>query len=139
MNIQPVIRKFIPEDKQTVISLWERCGLVVPKNNPEEDIDLKMNFQPDLFFVAEYDGEIAGVVMAGYDGHRGWLNYLGVDPLYRKKGIARSLVQYSADRLRELGCPKLNIQIRTTNTAVKGFYYRLGFADHDVIGMQIKL
>ncbi len=133
------IRKFSITDKSEVISLWKTCGLIVPSNNPEDDIELKIKFQPDLFFVAEIEGKVIGTVMTGFDGHRGWLNYLGVDPVFRKCGFGRSLVEYSINKLKELGCPKLNIQIRTGNTAVTDFYKKLGFQNHDVIGMQIKL
>lgn len=133
------IRNFNSGDKIQVINLWNICGLIVPSNNPENDIELKTDFQPDLFFVAESEGMIIGSVMAGYDGHRGWLNYLGVHPDYRGCGFGRSLVEYSVDKLKKLNCPKLNIQVRSTNLKVVDFYRKLGFLDHDVIGMQLKL
>jgi len=139
MKYEIKIRKFTPIDKDRVINIWNICGLIVPSNNPEKDIELKMKFQHELFFVAELEGVIIGTVMTGYDGHRGWLNYLGVHPDYRGSGCGRALVEFSIKKLKELGCPKINLQIRSSNTGVIDFYSRLGFTEHDVISMQLRL
>ena len=139
MKKEIIIRKFDPADKAEVIKIWELCRLIVPGNNPEKDIELKTEFQPDLFFVAELDGIITGTVMTGYDGHRGWLNYLGVHPDHRGSGFGRKLVEFSIQKLKELGCPKLNLQVRNSNSGVIDFYSKLGFQHHDVTGMQLKL
>lgn len=133
------IRKFNFADRAEVINLWNLCGLVIQSNNPETDIELKMSFQPELFFVAELNGIITGTVMAGYDGHRGWLNYLCVHPAHRRSGCGRSMVEFSIQKLKELGCPKLNLQVRNSNLGVIDFYKKLGFNAHDVTGMQLKL
>lgn len=133
------IREYNHDDQGKVIELWSRCGLIVPANDPVKDIELKLSFQPELFYVVVINEILAGSVMIGYDGHRGWLNYLGVDPLYRKEGLGRAIVEFSVDRLRGLNCPKLNIQVRNTNLGVIDFYKKLGFVDHDVTGLQMKL
>jgi len=139
MKKEIVIRKFNSDDKEEVIKIWDLCGLIFPGNDPEKDIELKTKFQPELFFVAEIDGIITGTVMTGYDGHRGWLNYLGVHPDYRGSGCGRKLVEFSVKKLKELDCPKLNLQVRNSNTGVINFYVKLGFRHHDVTGMQLKL
>jgi len=134
-----IIRNYTSDDRDQVIGLWEACRLIVQGNDPYKDIELKMEFQPELFFVASLDDKIVGTVMTGYDGHRGYLNYLGIHPMYRSKGYGKSLVEFSVHKLKELRCPKLNIQIRNTNTGVTGFYQKLGFTDHEVKGMQMRL
>jgi ribosomal protein S18 acetylase RimI-like enzyme len=139
MESKLIIRNYITEDKERVIEVWKACRLIVQGNDPVNDINLKIKFQPELFFVATCDDEIIGTVMTGYDGHRGYLNYLGIHPEYRNKGYGRTLVEYSVQKLKELGCPKVNIQIRNSNTGVAGFYLKLGFTDHEVKGMQMKL
>jgi len=139
MKNQILIRNFTAADKDEVIILWNLCGLIVPSNNPEKDIELKMSFQPELFFIAESEKKIIGTVMTGYDGHRGWLNYLGVHPEYRGVGCGRMLVEFSIQKLKELNCPKLNLQVRNSNTGVIDFYKRLGFSEHEVISLQLKL
>ena len=139
MKNQILIRTFTASDKEGVIILWNLCGLIVPSNNPEKDIELKMSFQPELFFIAESEKKIIGTVMTGYDGHRGWLNYLGVHPEYRGVGCGRMLVDFSIQKLKKLNCPKLNLQVRNSNTGVIDFYKRLGFAEHEVISLQLKL
>jgi ribosomal protein S18 acetylase RimI-like enzyme len=139
MKNKLVIRNYNNNDKDQVIGLWDSCGLIVHDNDPEKDIDLKLKFQPELFFVALSDDNIIGTVMVGYDGHRGWLNYLGVHPLYRNNGYGRSIVEFSIQKLKDLNCPKLNLQIRNNNTRVTGFYQKLGFKNHEVTGMQLKL
>ena len=86
-----------------------------------------------------FSSEIVASVMAGYDGHRGWLNYLAVTPCFRRCGIGRRIVKEAEARLREMGCPKINIQIRTGNTQVIEFYQRVGFKTDDVISMGMRL
>ncbi len=74
------VRVYNEEDQKSVISLWEECGLVVPQNNPAKDIERKLKVDPDLFLVGISDNEIVATVMGGYEGHRGWINYLAVKP-----------------------------------------------------------
>jgi len=134
-----LIMPFSEKYRKPVIELWEKCGLFYPGNDPDTDIDIKMKFQPELFFIGMSGERVVSTLMAGFDGHRGWLNYLGVHPDFRKKGYAGSIVSYAMEKLRELGCPKLNLQVRNSNTGVIEFYKRLGFYHHDVTSMQIKL
>ena len=84
------IREFQPQDEEAVIALWERCGLVRPWNDPRKDISRKLKVRPDLFLVGITDGKVVATVMAGYDGHRGWINYLSVAPEERRRGYGRT-------------------------------------------------
>lgn len=139
MQVSPLITVFQEKQRPDVIKLWETCGLLFPGNDPVYDIDLKMNFQPDLFFILVIDGITAGSVMAGFDGHRGWLNYLCVHPDFRNRGYGRALISHAVQKLKESGCPKVNLQIRTSNTGVMEFYKKAGFYPHDVVCMQMKI
>ncbi|MGY8880481.1 MAG: GNAT family N-acetyltransferase [Dehalococcoidia bacterium] len=89
------IRKFQESDRTEVIALWERCELVRPQNHPDSDIDMKMSFQPDLFFVGVENELIVATVMAGYQGHRGWINYLAVDPNIQRSGNGEAMMDYA--------------------------------------------
>jgi ribosomal protein S18 acetylase RimI-like enzyme len=133
------IRSYQASDESAVIDLWHRCNLVVPQNKPKKDIEMKLKIQPDLFFVGTVGGRIAATVMAGYDGHRGWIYYLAVDPDYQRKQIGRRMMEKAESELQKLGCPKINLQVRTSNQAVISFYERLGFSNDDVIGLGKKL
>jgi ribosomal protein S18 acetylase RimI-like enzyme len=133
------IRLFQPSDGSAVVQLWKDCNIVVPWNDPHRDIRRKLAVQPELFLVGVLSGEIVASVMAGYDGHRGWLNYLAVAPRFRRRGIGRRIVKEAEARLREMGCPKINIQIRTGNTQVIEFYQRIGFKPDDVVSMGMRL
>ena len=129
------IRPFESADEAAVVDLWHRCGLVVSWNDPHEDIATKMGFQPDLFLVGTIEGLVVATAMAGYEGHRGWINYLAVLPELQRQGIGRQMMQAAETKLRNLGCPKVNLQVRTSNTAVIAFYEHLGFSDDHVIGL----
>jgi len=133
------IRPFQPIDETLVVQLWKDCNLVVPWNDPLRDIRRKLRVQPELFLVGLVSGELAATVMAGYEGHRGWLNYLAVGPRFRRQGIGRKMAAEAEARLRQIGCPKINIQIRTGNTEVIEFYRRIGFKPDDVISMGKRL
>jgi ribosomal protein S18 acetylase RimI-like enzyme len=133
------IRAFEPADEAAVIDLWRRCELVVPWNDPQRDIRLKLAVQPELFLVGTLDAAVIATIMAGYEGHRGWLNYVAVSPDHRRAGYGRQIVHAAMERLAALGCPKINLQIRTSNTAVIAFYQGLGFTIDDVVSMGKRL
>lgn len=107
--------------------LWKACGLVVPQNDPRRDIERKLKVNPELFLVGEQDRQIIATCMAGYDGHRGWINYLAVHPEHQRQGLARKIMTHAESLLRAAGCPKINLQVRSTNADVIAFYERLGF------------
>ena len=134
-----LIRPFQAEDEEAIIALWRQCDLVRPWNDPHKDIRRKSEVGPDLFLVGLIEGEIVASVMAGYEGHRGWLNYLAVAPAHRRHGLARAIVTEAERLLRQAGCPKINLQIRTSNTGVIEFYRRLGYSTDDVISMGKRL
>jgi ribosomal protein S18 acetylase RimI-like enzyme len=125
--------------QKALIELWRKCNLLVPWNDPTEDIQKKLEFQPDLFLIALLDGKLIGSVMVGYEGHRGWLNYLAVLPDYQKKGYGRRLVEKAIVELEKLGCLKLNVQIRESNISAVRFYERLGFKDDHVVSLGLRL
>ncbi|PQY66774.1 GNAT family acetyltransferase [Cronobacter sakazakii] len=133
------IRVFRQADFEEVITLWERCDLLRSWNDPEMDIERKLNHDPDLFLVAEVSGEIVGSIMGGYDGHRGSAYYLGVHPEFRGRGIANALLNRLEKKLIARGCPKINIQIREENDVVLGMYERLGYEHQDVISLGKRL
>jgi len=127
-----LIRPFAPADTEATVALWRECGLVVPHNDPYQDIVRKLAVQPELFLVGEVEGRVAASAMSGYDGHRGWIYYLAVTPRLQRRGLGRRMVAAVEERLRGLGCPKINIQVRAGNDRVLGFYARLGFAADDL-------
>jgi len=133
------IRPFQIEDEAAVISLWQRCDLVRPWNDPRKDIRRKLGVRPDLFLVGLLDGQIVACVIAGYEGHRGWLNYLAVAPEHQRHGLAQTIVEEAERLLRAEGCPKINLQIRTSNHGVIDFYKRLGYSIDDVVSMGKRL
>jgi len=121
------LRAFEIADTEAVVSLWQTTGLTRSWNNPYQDISRKLRVQPELFLVATDAGELVGTVMAGYDGHRGWLYYLASDPTRRGEGIARALVGEAEERLLAMGCPKVQLMVRPGNDTARGFYDALGF------------
>lgn len=134
-----IIRPFEQADLAPVIAIWEQCGLIKSWNNPSLDIQRKISFQNPLFFVGATDAEVIATAMFGYEGHRGWLNYLAVSPPYQKRGIARQLLAHGEAKLMEHGCPKLNLQIRADNLEVINFYKKTGFNEDAVISFGKRL
>ena len=133
------IIEYRKKDAEAVIELWFKCQLVVPSNNPQKDIERKLNKDRDLFLVGVLEGKIIASVMGGYEGHRGWINYMAVDPDQRRKGYGRRMMEEFERRIRAKGCPKINLQVRESNHAVIKFYQSLGYADDAVIGLGKRL
>jgi len=137
MNVE--VRAFRGGDREGLISLWSACDLLRPWNDPDRDIDRKLAQDPEGLLVLETDGVVIGSVMVGYDGHRGWVNYLAVHPAHRARGLGRLLMAAAENHLTALGCPKVNLQIRTSNSTAVRFYQRLGYVQDDVVSMGKRL
>ncbi len=133
------IRAYKSTDENAVIDLWRRCGVLAPQNNPLVDIQRKLDDSPELFLVGTLDSELIATVMAGYEGHRGCVNYLAVAPHLQKRGYGRQLMAHVETLFRAQGCPKINLLVRTTNKPVIAFYQRLGFSCDDVVSMGKRL
>ena len=135
MNIRP----FLEQDEQQVIKLWQRCGMTVPWNNPAEDIRRKLDTGRELFIVGLAGDSIVASAMGGYEGHRGWINYLAVEPELQGQDYGRQMMTHIEKLLHERGCPKINLQIRSTNEAVIAFYEKLGYKIDGVVSMGKRL
>ena len=133
------VRSYRESDQEAVVQLWRDCGLVVPWNDPVKDIHRKLRIQRDMLLVGLMGSRLVAAVMAGYEGHRGWINYLAVAPDCRKSGYGRRLMKEAEAPLRALGCPKINLQIRSSNADVIEFYERIGFSVDDVVSMGKRL
>lgn len=134
-----IIRPFQTEDWDGVVDLWLACGLVVPHNNPFRDIERKLLVNPEWFLVGEIAGHVVATAMAGYEGHRGWINYLAVKPELQRQGYGEQIMDAAETLLSEAGCPKINVQIRSTNQKVIEFYESIGFSHDDVVSMGKRL
>jgi len=128
-----IIRAFDRADTEAVVELWNDCGLTRPQNNPRLDIERKLTVQPELFLVGTVDDAVMGSIMAGYDGHRGWVNYLAVSPQYQGAGWGRRLMNEVERLLTERGCPKVNLQIRSGNEQAIAFYRALGYGADEAV------
>jgi ribosomal protein S18 acetylase RimI-like enzyme len=134
------IRRFQSGDFDGVDALWIACFPDDPPHNRAAvAIPQKLAFQPDLFWVAEDEARIVGSIMAGYDGHRGWLYSVAVLPGAQRGGLGSRLVRTAEEALQALGCIKINLQVRDTNEAVAAFYARLGYAQEPRISMGRRL
>lgn len=139
VNITLSIRPFQLADEASVIALWARCDLIRPWNDPQKDIQRKLLVRPELFLVGTCGDAVVATVMAGYDGHRGWLNYLASAPELRSQGLGRAMVAAAEERLRGFGCAKINLQVRRSNSAAVAFYQQLGYHEDDVLSMGKRL
>ena len=126
------IRVFQERDRGDVLRLWEDCGLTRPWNDANKDIDRKLAFQPNLFFVGLDGATLIATAMAGYDGHRGSVFYLAVAPRLQGLSYGAALMTHVEHALVALGCPKLNILVRSSNESVLGFYDAIEYASEDV-------
>jgi ribosomal protein S18 acetylase RimI-like enzyme len=134
-----LIRPYRTADEEAVIALWNACGLVVPHNDPRKDIHRKLRVNPEWFLIGEEKGHVIATCMAGYEGHRGWINYLAVAPDRRRAGLARYMMEEAERLLRAAGCPKINLQVRSTNEQVISFYYGIGFKTDAVTSLGKRL
>ena len=132
LRIRPCMR----DEREAIVALWRAAGLTRPWNDPQRDLDRKLADSPWGMLVGELEGSVVATVMVGYDGHRGSVNYLAVEPALRGQGIGTALMDHAEALLLDRGCPKINLSVRADNVEAGRFYakrgYRLEGADHAV-------
>lgn len=122
------VRPATAADEASVIALWSTCNLIVPHNDASADFRFaKRGPNSDVLVGVDKSGRIAGSVMVGHDGHRGWIYYVAADPVARGEGIGRQMTSAAEQWLRQCGVPKVQLMIRETNTAVADFYAKVGY------------
>jgi ribosomal protein S18 acetylase RimI-like enzyme len=141
---QLVVRAVTPRDIDAVVGLWrivfpEYDDPARPQRDPRAGVERKLAFGGGLFWLAERAGEVVGTVMAGYDGHRGWIYSLGVHPDARREGVARALLEIAEGALAAVGCPKVNLQVLAGNEAAQSFWRAAGYAQDDVVSFGKRL
>lgn len=126
--------------RDQVILLWKEVfGYEADHNAPKLVIDKKLEFGNGLFFIATDNKSVVGTVMAGYDGHRGWIYSIAVSSGYRKQGLGSELLYFAEEKLSKLGCMKINLQIMEGNEAVEKFYLSNGYHTEKRISMGKRL
>jgi ribosomal protein S18 acetylase RimI-like enzyme len=127
------LRDFRPGDEHAVITLWRKCRLLRPWNDPYQDIRRKLAAGHGGFWVGHVGSRLIASIMVGYDGHRGSVNYLAIDPAFSGHGHGRMLMERAEAFLFEKGCPKVNMCVRRDNGAVLAFYSSLAYEQDDVV------
>ncbi len=138
------IRLVREADTEAIVALWhavfaEYRDASRPHRDPRANIARKIAFGDELFFLADRDGAVLGTVMAGYDGHRGWIYSLAVDAAERRTGIGRALLVRAEAALQARGCPKVNLQVATQNEGARAFWRAAEYVPDDVISLGRRL
>jgi ribosomal protein S18 acetylase RimI-like enzyme len=116
-------------DGDSVVALWQRCGLTRPWNDPSADIAFARRGPNSTILIGRHDGAVVATVMVGHDGHRGWFYYLGVDPALQGRGFGRAMTQAAEAWLAERGIAKAQLMVRADNDRVRAFYEALGYGE----------
>ena len=138
-NTEMLVRPYLSADENAVVELWRKCNLLRSWNNPKQDIKRKLGVGSELFFVGLVDNKVVATVMGGYEGHRGWVNYLAVDPTYQRRGLGQQIMEGVEKKILAMGCPKINLLIRMDNKAAVKFYESIGYEMDEVVSMGKRL
>ena len=137
---QSNIVKYAESHFDGVAALWQEAfPNPQPWNAPEVTTRARLAMLPELFLVATDGDQIIGSILAGYDGHRGWLYSVAVLKTHQRRGVGSALVSEAERRLLELGCVKINLQIQSTNASVTDFYRHLGYEVEERVSMGKRL
>ena len=133
-----ILRTVTSDDLDGVLALWavvfpEYGDPGRPQRDPRASFERKVAFGDGLFWLAEHEGRVVGTIMAGYDGHRGWIYSVGVHPGARRHGVGRALLAEAERALAARGCPKVNLQVLSGNADALAFWRGLGYAPDPVL------
>lgn len=134
-----MIRQFCKDDYSSVMQLWIKCNLVIKKSDELSELEKLLRCNADLFLVKTENEKIIGCFLGCWDGRRGWINHLAVDPEKSRMGIGKSLMEEVEKRLKLKGCLKINLTILPNNEDVLAFYSTIGYCEEKVIFLSKRL
>ncbi|MEM9774658.1 MAG: GNAT family acetyltransferase [Chloroflexota bacterium] len=130
-------RTYKPSDYEKILALWKAAGIILSRSDTPAGLKQKLERDSDLFFVLEDESSrLIGAVMGSYDGRRGWINHLAIDPTYQGKGLGKIMMTELEKRFKAIGCEKINLLIEPTNAAVQSFYEGIGYTADELIFME---
>jgi ribosomal protein S18 acetylase RimI-like enzyme len=121
------------DDIVAVVSLWRRCGLTRPWNDPAADIALARRGPNSTVLIGRDNAALVATALVGHDGHRGWVYYVATDPDHRGKGYGRAIMNAVEYWLRQSGIEKLQLMVRPDNAGVQAFYQSIGYGEQQRI------
>jgi ribosomal protein S18 acetylase RimI-like enzyme len=133
------VRRCTSDDRDLAVGLWTRCGLTRPWNNPAADFDLALSSASSTMLGGFVDSTLIASAMVGFDGHRGWVYYVSVEPAYRGRGFGARMMRAAETWLRHMGAPKIQFMVREEITSAVQFYGKLGFERQSVITLGRRL
>ena len=138
-NTEMTIRSYLNGDENAVVELWRKCNLLRSWNNSKRDIECKVRVGSELYLVGIVNDKAVATVMGGYEGHRGWVYYLAVDPSYQRRGLGRQIMKAVEKKLLAMDCLKINLLIRMDNLVAVKFYQSIGYKIDEVVSMEKRL
>lgn len=117
-------RLFKDSDYDEVYSLWISAGLKLSFSDKKDELLKFAKFNKDSFFLLIHDGKIIGAVLAAYDGRRGYINHLAVDPIFQGHGLGKLLMDKTMEYYNSLNCVKVHLMIEKDNSQIIEFYNR---------------
>lgn len=139
IGMDVTIRQYEPGDEHDVVDLWRQCGLLRAWTDAKSEIARNQKSADGRLLVATSGVRLVATVMAGYDGRRGWINYVAVAPPYQRTGVGRAMMEAAEAYFRELDCPKVNLQVRQANHGAMEFYRALGYEVDEVVSLGKRL
>lgn len=115
-------------DLERVLELWSLAGDGIQLSSSDQPAELRVKLQrdADLFLVVRQDERLIGTVLGGFDGRRGMIYHLAVDPEFRRRGVGRALMDELELRLAAKGCLKYYLLVTNDNEEAQAFYQDLG-------------
>ncbi len=125
------IEEFSMDSYDDIIALWKKTGISVGSTDTKEEIEKMVRRNPDLFLIGKSDEKVISVVMGGFDGRRGYVHHLAVDPDCQKRGYGKTMIDELMSKFRKMGVHKVHLFIEKYNKGVVRFYHTLGWDIRD--------
>jgi len=125
------IEKFTMESYETVVNLWKKSGINVGSTDTRKEIERMLEHNPNLFLIGKDNDRLISVVMGGFDGRRGYVHHLAVDPDFQRRGYGRMIIDDLIEIFRKMGVHKIHLFIEQYNRDVVEFYRTLGWEIRD--------
>ena len=125
--IKMKIEKFKIEYYDEVVELWRKAGIEMVSSDTIDEVTRVLNRNPDLLLIGKVQEKIIAIVIGAFDGRRGYVHHLAVDPDYQKMGFGKTIMDGLIEQFRAMNIHKVHLFIEKSNKRVVEFYNNLGW------------